>query len=143
MCIRDSFTTSGLRGESLGNPVLPRGTFVYVSRDMQTGEYFIERIAPNMTPNLPLTAGSPYGAVSGIDPKSVGGDGSPASDQITGNSLLLGAEMFGYNGNSLAAYLQNTPRDEAKWQFPTLDGCLLYTSPSPRDRTRSRMPSSA
>ena len=28
--------------------------------------------------------------------------------------------------------------------FPTLNtGCLLYTSPSPRDRTRSRMPSSA
>ena len=23
------------------------------------------------------------------------------------------------------------------------EGCLLYTSPSPRDRTRSRMPSSA
>ena len=27
--------------------------------------------------------------------------------------------------------------------FPTAVGCLLYTSPSPRDRTRSRMPSSA
>ena len=27
---------------------------------------------------------------------------------------------------------------EGKYQF-----CLLYTSPSPRDRTRSRMPSSA
>ena len=26
---------------------------------------------------------------------------------------------------------------------PHLGGCLLYTSPSPRDRTRSRMPSSA
>ena len=26
---------------------------------------------------------------------------------------------------------------------PMLDVCLLYTSPSPRDRTRSRMPSSA
>ena len=25
----------------------------------------------------------------------------------------------------------------------TYNGCLLYTSPSPRDRTRSRMPSSA
>ena len=25
----------------------------------------------------------------------------------------------------------------------TLDGCLLYTSPSPRDRQKSRMPSSA
>ena len=26
---------------------------------------------------------------------------------------------------------------------PYVYGCLLYTSPSPRDRTRSRMPSSA
>ena len=26
---------------------------------------------------------------------------------------------------------------------PSTDDCLLYTSPSPRDRTRSRMPSSA
>ena len=26
---------------------------------------------------------------------------------------------------------------------PIVDACLLYTSPSPRDRTRSRMPSSA
>ena len=28
-------------------------------------------------------------------------------------------------------------------QKPKFKGCLLYTSPSPRDRTRSRMPSSA
>ena len=27
--------------------------------------------------------------------------------------------------------------------FARREGCLLYTSPSPRDRTRSRMPSSA
>jgi len=27
--------------------------------------------------------------------------------------------------------------------YPCLDGCLLYTSPSPRDATLSRMPSSA
>ena len=30
-----------------------------------------------------------------------------------------------------------------KMQIDQSDGCLLYTSPSPRDRTRSRMPSSA
>ena len=30
-----------------------------------------------------------------------------------------------------------------KSKFDNLYGCLLYTSPSPRDRTRSRMPSSA
>ena len=28
-------------------------------------------------------------------------------------------------------------------QIDVINGCLLYTSPSPRDRTRSRMPSSA
>ena len=28
-------------------------------------------------------------------------------------------------------------------QFAEMHTCLLYTSPSPRDRTRSRMPSSA
>ena len=37
--------------------------------------------------------------------------------------------------------------DVCSTQFGTFDwdssGCLLYTSPSPRDRTRSRMPSSA
>ena len=38
---------------------------------------------------------------------------------------------------SLLAYgVQKAMRYEA-------NGCLLYTSPSPRDRTRSRMPSSA
>ena len=35
-------------------------------------------------------------------------------------------------------------RDEAgPDDIPPMAGCLLYTSPSPRDRTRSRMPSSA
>ena len=29
------------------------------------------------------------------------------------------------------------------WKKKPSIGCLLYTSPSPRDRTRSRMPSSA
>ena len=34
--------------------------------------------------------------------------------------------------------------DARSWVVGTdIDGCLLYTSPSPRDRTRSRMPSSA
>ena len=30
-----------------------------------------------------------------------------------------------------------------KHSWPQAEACLLYTSPSPRDRTRSRMPSSA
>ena len=39
----------------------------------------------------------------------------------------------------------NDPFGDAKGAAHLLefDSCLLYTSPSPRDRTRSRMPSSA
>ena len=39
------------------------------------------------------------------------------------------------NDNDLDIYLVN--------DFGENNDCLLYTSPSPRDRTRSRMPSSA
>ena len=34
-------------------------------------------------------------------------------------------------------------RGQARFTAVVLDTCLLYTSPTPRDRTRSRMPSSA
>ena len=34
-------------------------------------------------------------------------------------------------------------KSRSSMQLELLDACLLYTSPSPRDRTRSRMPSSA
>ena len=33
--------------------------------------------------------------------------------------------------------------DDQRLKSASFDTCLLYTSPSPRDRTRSRMPSSA
>ena len=38
----------------------------------------------------------------------------------------------------MCAYLEHTDENVA-----AINDCLLYTSPSPRDRTRSRMPSSA
>ena len=37
------------------------------------------------------------------------------------------------------SYISKLIKDE----FVLCNSCLLYTSPSPRDRTRSRMPSSA
>ena len=40
----------------------------------------------------------------------------------------------------IANLATGTTYDNSKWFFIP---CLLYTSPSPRDRTRSRMPSSA
>ena len=44
-----------------------------------------------------------------------------------GSTLRAGANIINANFDELYTAL----------------GCLLYTSPSPRDRTRSRMPSSA
>ena len=39
--------------------------------------------------------------------------------------------------------LQQHAREKLLPLYTQLYACLLYTSPSPRDRTRSRMPSSA
>ena len=40
-------------------------------------------------------------------------------------------------------YNEEKKFDKALECIEILNSCLLYTSPSPRDRTRSRMPSSA
>ena len=53
------------------------------------------------------------------------------------------------NVGRFTTYLKQVAKDYIVYvkkhnpQFPKSSGCLLYTSPSPRDRTRSRMPSSA
>ena len=62
-------------------------------------------------------------AMGGMEMPVVEEPKTPATLNITAGD---GEEL----GNMLAAIMQ-------------LAGCLLYTSPSPRDRTRSRMPSSA
>ena len=43
----------------------------------------------------------------------------------------------GFLLRGIQAAAGNIPNEREAWN------CLLYTSPSPRDRTRSRMPSSA
>ena len=56
---------------------------------------------------------------------------NPAIDDIEDNLVV---EVAQHLGNNMVRTIA----------MDTTDGlCLLYTSPSPRDRTRSRMPSSA
>ena len=49
----------------------------------------------------------------------------------------------GISAHDRAATVQAMIDPETTPDFQTHPTCLLYTSPSPRDRTRSRMPSSA
>jgi hypothetical protein len=112
-------STSGLRGESIGTVTYPRGTFVYVTQDLQSGEYFIERVAPNTVKNLPLTTEQAFAPLSGFDPRNTL---YPAPDTLFNDGALVpGNEEYNVSFRSYADYLQNTPRDEAKLQFPVLD----------------------
>ena len=72
-------------------------------------------------PNLPsfLATGDFHGKVEGIN-------------------NLEESQKAKYSGNELTA--ADTYAPNIMWSYWS---CLLYTSPSPRDRTRSRMPSSA
>ena len=60
-------------------------------------------------------------------------------DCVTSSTVRLFADdAVLYHGISSPADTADLQRD-----LDALQACLLYTSPSPRDRTRSRMPSSA
>ena len=54
-----------------------------------------------------------------------------------GNSFVWETERTGWKNFELRDFAGNTINQLSEF------ACLLYTSPSPRDRTRSRMPSSA
>jgi len=81
-------STSGLRGESQGDPVLPVGTFVYLSK---TGaQYWIEKISVNTLCEF-LTAND-------ADLDNIGGSGFDTKDakyQVPKTSIA-------YNGNEIA-----------------------------------------
>ena len=107
-------------------------------------------------------------ALAGVEPvdtMNLGADGSGASVSLsTGptlvatsdpntNGLLDVNETFQYTATFVltqaaidAGGVLNTAEstgDPVDSNGDPLTGCLLYTSPSPRDRTRYRMPSSA
>ena len=82
--------------------------------------------------------------ISGSGPTDRDGN----NPSLKNNSLKLLAEALAENGIASLRYdKRGVGRSDAEsmeeLRFEHYVDCLLYTSPSPRDRTRSRMPSSA
>ena len=68
---------------------------------------------------------------------------------LLGTGFIAGVHMEGWkriSGAKVVAFFEVVSEKaqdfKGKYSIPHYS-CLLYTSPSPRDRTRSRMPSSA
>ena len=81
---------------------------------------------PVIANNLSLTAGSSSVNVF---------DNTNYQFVNEGTELRVSAAVVGANDGIQGA--------NVNYRFTINNTCLLYTSPSPRDRTRSRMPSSA
>ena len=70
---------------------------------------------------------------------------------VSDAQIVTGVECDGFEGNGdkynlkINDVIRSAIGDAATASCVKInfDSCLLYTSPSPRDRTRSRMPSSA
>ena len=62
--------------------------------------------------------------------------GPNGSGKSTLSNILTGKKGYEVSGEILF-------ENKNLFELETEESCLLYTSPSPRDRTRSRMPSSA
>ena len=89
-----------------------------------------------MTGSL-LLAGGVLGAAAWLGAAPPSDDGKPAHGQPASSPTVAPTDLTG---------LDIRPEDLTggqRMEPELIEVCLLYTSPSPRDRTRSRMPSSA
>ena len=103
---------------------------------------------------LPTAAANTKGGVkigSGLTMTSetLSADASAITVQEEGSPLSTAATTLNFVGSNVTATgtgaVKTITISDSDTQLTTeqVQDCLLYTSPSPRDRTRSRMPSSA
>ena len=72
--------------------------------------------------------------------KMVLNDGTEVWVTLMGPYLNMNTAFIDRDANIVAII---DPFDASRWREGLLEDCLLYTSPSPRDKRQSRMPSSA
>ena len=52
-------------------------------------------------------------------------------------------ELYNWEYNDMCDFIESYGEEAFVEHYETYNSCLLYTSPSPRDKRQSRMPSSA
>ena len=103
------------------------------------------RLARNGSIGAVALAGAGWWVVSGVRATAYEhdltrvGQGTPSIVQIHDPKCALCTELQRETRKALKAF----DEDDILYLVASILTCLLYTSPSPRDRTRSRMPSSA
>ena len=110
----------------------------------------IEVIVPDwVCCGMPMLAnGNLKGAAKNVkfNLESLSKAASPGYKIITtcpSGNLMLRKECLTFFDSDEARFVSENIYDAGEFLFKLHQGCLLYTSPSPRDRQKSRMPSSA
>ena len=138
MCIRDRCQINSFHLKNGTNGLVPAGTTgESPTLSHKEHEQVIELCIKEANGKIPVIAGT----------------GSNSTEEAI--SLTKHAEKAGADGALVVTPYYNKPTQEGLYHhykaindntsLPIIiyNICLLYTSPSPRDRTRSRMPSSA
>ena len=99
---------------------------LYLADDKTSADLLLEKLA---------SATSDSGAVDGSTTSITGSGGDALTIETTSLALLAWLR----NDEQWAAQVEQS----IKWLFERSKSCLLYTSPSPRDLSTARMPSSA
>ena len=110
---------------------------VYKARDGINADTTVTRIVKVGLP--------PYATINGQNPVTLERYGVYADDGITineSNSVLISTTST-LNNTIVGTYTVNYTVSNSAYTKVFSRTCLLYTSPSPRDATLSRMPSSA
>ena len=98
---------------------------------------------------MPETSQPPGTKVTFLDQTGAKSVEAVVADSVTVNKILpsiitkMNLPMVGPDGQPMSYSLDHKEGGRRLHEFETLVHCLLYTSPSPRDKRQSRMPSSA
>ena len=111
--------------------------------DENIGQWFIGDLPSGATATLNIE--SIIETVGSMQTNSATVAGSSADPNPDNNSDSASTHVASADVRIVKTVSEHSPEvgEQVSWTISVINDCLLYTSPSPRDRTRSRMPSSA